>query len=257
MLTIGADVEGFVQRGDNTVAVVGLIGGTKKKPRIVTNGNLQEDNALAEFAIDIAHTEEQFIRYVRTTMSELTDVVGKVSYKGSHVFDPKYLSGFGSAVNAFGCSPEFSVYTRRPIESPDAALVNGLRTAGGHVHFGYNSPHRGTTARIIQAMDILLGIPSVLMDNDTQRRSMYGQAGACRFKSYGGEYRTLSNFWVNSRDTISWVYRSTEEAVQLVLEGELALLHDVVSPKEVQNIINNHDTGKAADVCTQLNLEVL
>ena len=51
-------------------------------------------------------------------------------------------------------------------------------------------------------MDYTLGLDSLLLDSDTRRRSMYGRAGSFRFKEYGIEYRTLSNFWIKNNKSI-------------------------------------------------------
>lgn len=60
----------------------------------------------------------------------------------------------------------------------------------GHIHIGYNNPEIEKSVDIIKAMDLFLGIPSILMDKDTLRRSRYGKAGAFRFKSYGKRKKT-------------------------------------------------------------------
>ncbi len=42
-----------------------------------------------------------------------------------------------------------------------------------------------------------------MYDKDTERRGMYGKAGAFRPKPYGVEYRTLSNAWLSNDERIS------------------------------------------------------
>ena len=53
-ITIGADPELFLRDGDAITSAIGLIGGDKYEPRLVTLGAVQEDNVLAEFNIDPA-----------------------------------------------------------------------------------------------------------------------------------------------------------------------------------------------------------
>ena len=39
-------------------------------------------------------------------------------------------------------------------------------------------------------MDLFLGVPSILIDPDTERRKMYGKAGDYRLKEYGRRNKT-------------------------------------------------------------------
>jgi hypothetical protein len=54
---------------------------------------------------------------------------------------------------------------------------------------------------LIKMLDLLVGIPCVMLDNGNQakRREIYGKAGSYRTKKYGVEYRVLSNFWLTSK----------------------------------------------------------
>ena len=85
-----------------------------------------------------------------------------------------------------------------------------LRSCGGHVHVGT----KHDPIHVVKAMDIYLGVPSLKLDPDKQRRKLYGKAGAFRFKSYGVEYRTLSNFWIWSKELQEWVFKQTNKALE-------------------------------------------
>jgi len=58
---IGADPEVFItnEKGD-IISGIGLIGGTKKEPRKVSCGAVQEDNVLGEFNITAASSRSAF-----------------------------------------------------------------------------------------------------------------------------------------------------------------------------------------------------
>ena len=89
----------------------------------------------------------------------------------------------------------------------------------GHIHIGYDEPNQETSEKIIYAMDIVLGLESLLLDKDDRRKEMYGKAGCFRFKEYGVEYRTLSNFWVKDNESMAWAFNKTVEAIELVNSG--------------------------------------
>lgn len=258
-ILIGSDPELFVFRGEEPFSAIGLLGGSKERPREVPFGAVQEDNVLAEFNINPAQDEDEFVRNllaVRTTLDLLlpeglyTKVVSSVEYPLD------VLETFGAKAMEFGCDPDFDPYTLTQNETPN--VRTGLRTAGGHIHIGYDNPETDRSLDIVQTMDVLLGIPSVLMDGDTRRRAQYGKAGAYRLKPYGVEYRVLSNFWLGSEDLMRWAYRTAIKAAQAegVVDYEkettLGLAWD-----EVRRIINESDLPAAEKVVAQLDLEVV
>jgi hypothetical protein len=211
-ILVGADPELFVKdAAGNMSAAIGKIGGSKQSPRACKLGALQEDNVLAEYNIDPAHSVQEWLTNNHTVRNEL-DVVLKphalsTVVESSHEFTQAQLVGWGEQALQFGCDPDYNAYTMKRNASPDPYQV--LRTAGGHIHVGYNKPNEETNSKIIRAMDLHLGLPSILMDGDARRRELYGNAGAFRHKVYGVEYRSLSNFWLSSSTLMEWVYNNT------------------------------------------------
>lgn len=67
-------------------------------------------------------------------------------------------------------------------------------------------------------MDLACGIPSVLYDDDIYRRTLYGQAGSCRFPDYGLEARTLSSTMLDD-NLLPKVYDWTMKAIELYNDG--------------------------------------
>lgn len=88
-------------------------------------------------------------------------------------------------------------------------------------------------------MDLHLGVPSLVLDKDTERRKLYGKAGAFRPKPYGVEYRTLSNFWIWSEENIKWAWDQTNKAIQFVQDK-----HKIPPSiqKDIQLAINDNNT---------------
>lgn len=260
-LTIGADPEVFVCLADKDTpaSAIGLLGGTKEAPRAVDFGAVQEDNVLAEFNIEPASTEDEFVHNINAVHTTLRLLLPDGLYTkviSSHEYSLEELESFGKQAMEFGCDPDFSAYTGQANDAPSARST--LRTAGGHIHVGYENPNPFDSYDIARAMDLFLGIPSVLMDHDTRRRSMYGQAGACRLKSYGVEYRVLSNFWLGNDDLMRWAYRQTiraaQEAERVVDEGSGTTYE--VPWGRIQEIINTSDKRAAEELVRYCDLEV-
>ena len=99
-----------------------------------------------------------------------------------------------------------------------------MRTAAGHIHIGWgedfdpqDDEHFSRCCRLVQQLDAGIGLASVLLDNDTERRQLYGAAGAFRPKPYGVEYRVLSNFWVLNPSYREFVWNRVKESCRYIM----------------------------------------
>lgn len=123
----------------------------------------------------------------------------------------------------------------------------------GHIHIGYDNPNQKTSEQIVYAMDAILGLESILLDKDDRRKEMYGKAGCFRFKKYGVEYRTLSNFWIKDNESIAWAYNKTVEAVELVNTG---IIETIIAQFEtkIKNAIDNNDKYESKSLLKEIEL---
>jgi hypothetical protein len=216
MFSIGADPEFFLKQGDKFISSIGLIGGSKTNPRpFGENGfAVLEDNVAVEFNIPPAHNHTEFINHIQTVMNKLQQELPQMEFstESAVIFDTDQLQH--PAALEFGCDPDYNAWTCELNPRPNASEQN-LRSAGGHIHIGTDLD----PIQVIRAMDLFLGVPSIKLDHGTLRRQLYGKAGAFRPKSYGCEYRTLSNFWIFDKKLIEWVYNQTQRALTFVKEG--------------------------------------
>lgn len=253
--TIGADPELFLQKDDKIISAEGIIGGSKNDPKKVSKKGhcIQEDNVMIEFNIPPCSSLQEFldeINYMKDYLSvyvKLKDPKYKLNYSTSNIFDEKYLQS--EQARQFGCDPDFNVYTKDFNDSPNAK--SNLRCCGGHIHIGYENPDEETTEHIVYALDIMLGLDSVLIDNDKLRKQMYGKAGSFRFKPYGLEYRTLSNFWLSDDMLIEWVYNRVKSAINLVNSGEI---NNILNKYEssIRNVIDSGDVEKSVQLYSEI-----
>jgi hypothetical protein len=77
---------------------------------------------------------------------------------------------------------------------------------------------------------------------------MYGAAGAFRPKTYGVEYRVLSNAWLLSEARMRFVFKQTQTAVNNLIAGNRAV--DKIGERQLTTIINN---SRAVNVRDYLN----
>lgn len=246
MITLGTDTELFFKKDGKEASAVGLLGGDKLNPSWVDEFfNVQEDNVLAEFAITPCNNKAQWNNRINRALSHLEKVAGsngmELSSVASSVLDDVWLQT--DAAKVFGCEPDVDAYTLAP-KAPEP--TGNLRTAGGHIHVGYQSDF-DMGADLAKWMDIFLGLPSVILDRDNQRRKLYGQAGSYRNKPYGIEYRVLSNFWLSLTD---WVWDNTITAVERCFEDEPPAL------KNINGIINHSDVDGAKSLIKQMGVEL-
>jgi len=242
-ITLGCDPELFLENELEIISAEGLVGGTKKFPREVEGypGHfVQEDNIMVEFNIPPTNVLQDFTDSIKNMLEYIEGVANIQGFKTSKLASGKINPLFLNTPQAktIGCEPDFNVYSEE--QNPIIEINENFRSCGGHIHVGYPNSNEETSAKIIKAMDITLGLNSLLLDKDDNRRKYYGKAGSFRFKSFGLEYRTLSNFWIFSDDLIKWAFEGTFYALQLVKSGIIDNLSDSFF-KKVENTINTNN----------------
>jgi hypothetical protein len=206
-LTFGADPELFVvDTNGDFVSAEGLIPGTKDKPYKVDCGAVQVDGMAAEFNIDPVDNYVDFRHNMKTVRQQLKKMLPK-GYKLVEVataeFKPEVWNNTPDHAKMLGCSPDFNAWNTCINKPPKDREF--IRHAGGHLHIGWtdeadtsDTVYASACLDLVRQLDWYLGTWSTLKDTDAERREMYGKAGSMRFKPYGVEYRTLSNFWLKS-----------------------------------------------------------
>lgn len=258
-ILLGCDPEIFLADAAGALhSAIGKIGGTKQQPRPLPLGDgyaVQEDNVAIEFNIPPAATAEEFDKAIANTIAFLGEAVNDMYglklinmsaalFPEAELADPRALE--------FGCEPDYNAWTGKVNPRPKAADKR-LRSCGGHVHVGYKFTSKEQARELIKLMDFNLGVPSTLSDNGDMRKELYGKYGAMRFKPYGVEYRTLSNFWVFHPKLRNWVWEATNRAVQ---QFEAGMKVDHLQA-EIQECINNNNKALAQQLCTAHNLPVV
>jgi hypothetical protein len=261
---IGADPEVFLfdTNTQRFKSSIGIIGGEKWSPRQLKRGiAVQEDNVLAEFNISPADTREKFVSFIEDGISQINEILptGIQIRIAASAFMPESELQDMKAL-AFGCDPDFNAWKNGKINKKPNAEDSTLRSGAGHIHTGFNLTDEainqgytrdGARIELVKWFDLYLGIPSLIMDTDTERRKLYGKAGCYRPKDYGVEYRTLSNFWLGKRATIEWAFDETMRAINHVSEG------NVMEPsigKKIEKCINTHDLKLADKLMSEFNL---
>lgn len=259
-ILIGCDPEVFVKQGGLFKSAHKLIQGDKKKPFKVRSGAVQVDGMALEFNIDPAATEDQFLFNVQDVFNQMKLMVPEYEVVVTPVahFEPAYLKAQAPEALELGCDPDYNAWTNDVNPRPDGDRP--MRTASGHIHIGFTEDqdadeylHRHRCNLIAKQLDYYLGLPSLLYDGDVERREMYGCAGAVRYKSYGVEYRTLSNAWLKTEKSIRWVYRNAVKGVNDLIGGRS--LEEKYG--DIQTIINTSDKKAARAIIKAEKLEVL
>ena len=247
-MKIGADPELFLKQGQKYISAIGLIGGTKDAPFLIRADGcaVQEDNVAVEFNIPACEGVDQFVEAINFNLKHIEEVAKanglSLSIEASAVFDKDQLTH--PAAMEFGCDPDYNCWTAQQNPRPKAKN-KALRSAGGHVHVGCREEGIDPW-EMMKACDLFLGVPSVERDKDTRRRELYGKAGACRIKPYGAEYRTLSNYWLQSDDLKKWVYGQVHKAKDWIKEGNT--LSDAAG-QLIQECINTSNMDIMKHLC--------
>lgn len=236
---IGADPEFFIKKkyGGYTSAV-GLIGGSKWEPKKIDEDGhaILEDNVAVEFNIKPASSFDEFRSSIHKVLDHIRGILPGYEFSKESAVSFPQEELMTPEAQMFGCEPDFDAWRECVNEKPCAEDKN-LRSAGGHIHVGSDLAINNPVA-VIRAMDLFLGVPSTQLDAGTLRRELYGKAGCFRAKSYGAEYRTLSNFWIFDDSLIQWAFEGTQRALEFVEKGNTI---DVADGYRIQRCINTNN----------------
>jgi hypothetical protein len=258
--TIGTDAELFLASTENEIiSAEGIIPGTKHEPFQFSERNryfaVSLDNILAEFCIPPSKSESEWLQNIKTSMDYVNFLASKENCKAVAVpaarVDKKYLQTPNARL--FGCESDYNVWIRAVNPKPKAA--GNLRSGGFHVHLGYEQPETSVTEAWIKTMDLFVGVPSVLQEPSNERKSLYGKAGAFRFKDYGAEYRTISNYILQSEELTKWIFRATQNAIDFVNAHDVTILDEYM--EQIVDAINNNNSLTAQTLINQFNLELV
>jgi hypothetical protein len=220
--TIGADPElgVFNNTLKKFVSAASFIRGTKEDPFKVSHGATQVDGVLAEFNINPAATLEEFNENINEVMNDLCEQIPEHHILVSDPvlnFDADYFASLSPVEQALGCCPDFNAYTTKQNDPP--ATTEPFRTCSGHIHVGgykWGEDYKEDVHARVKQMDSVIYLSSLLWDDNTKRRILYGDPGAFRYKpEYGFEYRVLSNAWVGNVPLQSWVFLATVRTMEL------------------------------------------
>lgn len=251
---LGCDPEIFlVNEAGKFISSVGLIGGSKDAPMAIDeNGNaVQEDNVTVEFNTPPCSSKEMFIENIRKNKEWLTNKATElglsVSIVPSAVFEEDQLQTEGA--QTFGCEPDYNAWRNGQVNPRPMAPNRNLRSCGGHIHV--ELPEWVDRWLVVRWMDVYVGCMMLEFDNDQARRSLYGRAGACRPKSYGVEYRTASNRWIEDDEKISWVWDQTDKAVEKAMQG---IQFTEEQAEKIQRCINENNLELLAEIKREFGL---
>jgi hypothetical protein len=258
-LKLGCDPEVFISDLNGVIIpACGKIGGSKQEPKPVGPGYwVQEDNVLLEYNITpVPH--EMGSDALASAANAALDYINrkvlapkKLTYVGhsAYEFDKAVLDQYPEA-KEFGCEPDFNAHLfgeQNP--RPDPAKAGGLRTAGGHIHAGYDVDKcpipRYALVQLGEALALYPGF--VLASTEIvgkQRIKLYGSAGAFREKPYGFEYRTPSNQWLFGASYVPsmlgdvWLWAITNP-------DQASSVYDQINYLAVQESINKLRPDKA------------
>lgn len=266
-ITIGSDPEfaAFDYNG-TPISTVGFIPGTKHEPHTMEGDwSCQQDNVGTEICIPVCTDKEQFVHamiYGRHLANlQLQQVRPDLHLRSvsSARYSNKELNS--DTARMFGCEPSYCVYTDEQSPRPTPQQVGNLRSFGCHIHIGYKTEDEENiilyAQRLIRAMDITCGLGSIIIDTDTDRRQIYGNAGDLRFRQIRDvnvvEYRTLGGAMHLDEERLGWVYDQTMKAIDMVNDWKDE--YDNVGD-DVRQAIDDGNTERCIELINIFNIKL-
>lgn len=212
---IGSDPEVvLLDENNKPVSAIGLSGKSE-------DVSVYADNVLAEFNHSPFEPKE-FVQGMKGVLANVDKVLAgferKVHYKIGQCaaqFSNEQLDC--PEAHAIGCEPFLSAYDLDSYQTPKPYETND-RFAGGHIHIAYDVD-TFPQDMLVKLLDERL-LPLDPNHGKTSRSNFYGAKGSFRPKSYGLEYRAVSNWWLDNPQIVLDVLMEIEEYVNETYYGE-------------------------------------
>lgn len=251
----GTDPECFLfdKKQGRFVTAHGKIPGTKAQPKHIegTSACMQVDGMAIEFntpAVSNPLSVSDWIGFSRRGITRYLDRMYDLVFKPTCHFDKEEWDAAPEEAKMLGCDPDFNAWSKDVNPTPNGNRKR-FRTGAGHIHIGWTEGQAldddmfEIGAAVTRELDAVVGVASLLFDADTERRKLYGKAGAFRPKHYGVEYRTLSNAWVGDNK----LHRYTLDLITKALTN--LMNKNTINSREVRAIINKNKTEEARYWC--------
>lgn len=259
--SLGSDVEFFLRNKETNeiISAEGIVQGTKKEPFKFDPNNAffatSLDNVMAEGNIPPAKSPKEFYLYVEKLRKYIDSVVAPQNLETVAIpaarLDFEQLMTENAQV--FGCDPSLNCWTGEQV-TPQPSGDN-LRSAGFHIHIGYDNPNAETNQALARAMDLFVGVPSILLEPENERRKVgYGCAGNYRDQKHGMEYRTTSSYFASEERLVNWCFENTQRAIEFVNNDMVDTIEEL--GEVIQIIINSEDKEAAQKVVDKFKIPV-
>jgi hypothetical protein len=136
----------------------------------------------------------------------------------------------------FGCQPYKNAWTNTTTKAQSLAH-SPWRTAGFHIHIGYDDPEIEINKLIVKAFDFFVTTQARKIYNDKIRSYYYGELGSYRNTSYGCEARSLGGYFTKD-EFLPKVYDGAIQAIEyvneLLITNQTDSLEKAMSVNEIQ-----------------------
>ena len=251
-LKLGADPEFFVKKDGFNLSAHELVPGTKTEPYKLENGHVQVDGTAIEFNIEPANSPFEFSYNIESVLTQIRDMVPRdysFDYVPSVRYTKKQMDELPDKAKELGCEPDYSAYNSEPVRNMRPNQRNLMRTGAGHIHIGwtekmepFDQSHFWDCRQVTLQMNNIMGPMSKVWDHDEKRASMYGNGPTLRPKSYGVEYRTPSNAWLNYPLIWNWIFQLVEAVMENMTKGKFVPFNiNNYTANRLRTIVDTYD----------------
>lgn len=267
--TFGTDPEFFIINAESKdiLSSIYLINGNKSNPEPleVEGYSILKDNVLVEGNVPPTRTIEGFKDSILTLKELIRRKLNSLGYdiefnlleEDSAIINPMFLTH--PEALEFGCEPYLNAWSGAVCKA-DALEAESFRTAGFHVHLGYDIESGSLYGKyamnkaITRAFDIFVVIPSLFINFCAKRFVNYGGLGQYRETSYGVECRSLGAYFLKD-EMLDWVGVQLSKCLDFIqTEDNVTKLLTLRKP-EIQ--IEGNSINVEKEVYDVLNINVM